>query len=147
MLRTLGFETRHSKPKVSLKTLVEEGVQEIVVEGRLVDYGTGMHQQNITIFKVMANSVTIVLNQVQNQVFAVPTTGHKNTDLEEESRFWFQRCPKREVLFQEQVVQQGDKRIRRWMVFRWNPDLTVFEGIGIDQPEEMPASDLCGSRP
>ncbi len=152
---TVPIFAKHWEPEISFRQLVSAGESEIVVRNRPTDIGTGMLQRNMTIFKLLDGSLRVILDEVEKQTFAIPTTRNgqpANTAQTQESEFWLIDSEPGEQsikdIVEKQVIRDHETQLVRWRLFLWRPELEVFQAVGTDgNPGEGKAGTIKLTRP
>jgi hypothetical protein len=135
-LPTISLSSHYAEPKVRFESLVESGVQEIIVSGLWVDWGTGIQQQNLTIFKLLDGKMRVIFDQPENLHNGASPSVYEEY---QESAFKFVRKSDKggmPVSIQERRVETKGKR--SFVVFRefiWDPHLQEFRMLGSDHQD------------
>lgn len=134
---SLPLFAKYSPPQVSFVQLVNKNEHEIMVRNHTVDYGTGILQKNLTIFKFVDQKLRVIFDQPERLVFAIPTTRNgkpDNTDQAQESSFWFVDSSGTGIrqIVEKQVIRDHKLTILRWRIFSWSSELQVFQGSSTD---------------
>jgi len=131
---TQPFWSQDHEPKVNLESLVEEGTKEIVVDGYLVDKGTGIYQTNYAVLKLLQDKLRVVLDEPLRVTYAVaPATSEKQS---QESSFRITRMEANNkpstsfrCILEEQVLKNGKFGMTRRWLHIWIPEKQIFEAI------------------
>lgn len=147
---TVPFLAIRWEPEILFLELIRSGESEVIIRNRPTDTGTGMLQRNVTILKLIDGRLRVILDEVERQVFAIPTTRNgesANTEQSQDSEFWLVESEPWETsirqIVEKQLIRDHRTQIVRWRLFIWKPELQVFEPIGTDgNPREGKASTL-----
>lgn len=125
---TLGLFAKHWLPDVEVSPLVEPGIAQIIIRGRIVVYGTGEVQKNFTVFRIQDGEFIVVLDEVMSSHFEIPS--HQQTVLKhsEKAEFHLVRKKLPAVVCSIRTLSNGSRTFINRRVFRWNDMLGRFEG-------------------
>ncbi len=136
---TLPLWSKHSEPNIYFKSLIEPGIDEIVVRDLTVDSGTGIYQTNMRIFRLDRGRLEIVFDEPERVTFWVPTgngtSPSYNTEQAEDNQFSFvdveQGEPSASVkqVLEKRVIRDHKTTIVEWWVYFWSPEIGRFVGV------------------
>ena len=125
---TIPLWSRNEVPNIRFESLLSPGVNEIVVRNNETDYGTGILQTNMTIWKVDNRALRVIFDEPTSVKFKIPIGkgSLENSDQTEESQFTFVR-PRAEEntptsakqILQKQTIHIRGVTVTRWWLYRW----------------------------
>jgi hypothetical protein len=117
------------QPSITFKDLLGTGEEEIIVNGELVDHGTGIEQKNTTIFKLIREHVETVFDAPESIHIEEPGPT-KLYSFRQASVFRFVPNPdsngKEQMIDEKQTLMQQGKMIIRLRACTWSVDLERF---------------------
>jgi hypothetical protein len=135
-VQTIALNAKYSVPEVSFPTLLDATEHQIVVRNHVVDYGTGILQNNVTIFKLIEARLEVIFDEIEKLIFEIPIRHNgkpTNTEQYQESEFTFieadpgQGVAKR--ILEKQTIRDHQTTITRWRLFSWVPHLRKFRAF------------------
>jgi hypothetical protein len=134
---TVSVWTKYSAPTYRIDSLTSPGESEIVVSDHTVDSGTGILQRNLTIFKIVGDSIRVVFDQPEVLNVSVPAkiNGNPvNTSDEESSTFDFVKSeafvPGLKSIFETRVLNVAGHSTTVYRKYLWTPALSMFRMYG-----------------
>jgi hypothetical protein len=138
---TIALWTHYSLPKYRIESLTTQGESEIVVSGQTVDAGTGILQRNLTIIKIVDNSLRVVFDEPEWLNMSIPATIEgklTNTSDEETSTFTFVNSepgvPGLKTILETRVLRVRGRTITIYRSYVWRPALSIFRMLGAGPP-------------
>lgn len=130
-LQTISLWSKDKTPQVTFESLIVAGEKDIVASNYETDYGSGILQTNITIWRLHDNRLHVILDEPTKVNFAIPAgpTAFENTEQSEDSTFLFQpdvNGTAKTKILQKQIIRQNGARIIRWWQFTWDPSMNRF---------------------
>jgi len=117
------------QPKVTFPDLLGSGDHEIVVSGQLVDHGTGVDQNNMTIFKLIGDRLQVVFDAPESVHFEQGSS-HGLYSVEQRSVFRFVADSESHnnelMILEKQKLTHAGKTIVRYRGWTWSPELQRF---------------------
>jgi len=117
------------QPTVTFPDLLGSGEHEIVVGGQLVDHGTGVDQNNMTIFKLIGDQLQVVFDAPESVHFE-QGSAKGLFSVEQHSVFRFVQNPeskgKEQMISEVQRLTVGGKTTTRYRNWTWDPALQRF---------------------
>lgn len=135
LVRTIPLFTKYNVPQISFPALVDADEHEIMIHNETVDYGTGIFQKDLVIWKYIDGGLQVVFDEVESLTFAVPTgiRERPNTDQAQKSVFTVVAAEPQEGgykdILEKQTVRDHGTTIVRWRAFGWTPWLQRFQGV------------------
>jgi hypothetical protein len=154
--RVITLWAKFDYPTIRIDSLVNVGEQEIIASKVLVDEGTGLYQENMTIFKFQRGKLEVVFDQPES--LSVGTMIHEKdnptrfNDIET-SVFKFSKFPggsggmwgemyieeTRNIMVEKESGIVGNeyhtkKSVKVYRRFDWDPQLEIFRMIEEAQP-------------
>jgi hypothetical protein len=138
---TFPMSTKYGSPKYRVRSLIRPGESEIVISGQTVDSGSGIRQRNLTILKLVGDSMRVVFDQPESLNHSIPAVidGEKtNTSDVQASVFFFVNSDPG-VPGRKNIVESREQHVRGHAVtlyrkYVWNPDLSIFRMYGEGPP-------------
>lgn len=132
-IQTVAVWTKYASPRVSFESLVSPGTKEMIVRNNAIDYGTGIQQVNMTIWKLYPSGLQVIFDEPSRVVFAIPISGTENSEQSEESQFVFVppsqggvRTSVKQIL-QKQTIHDHRDSFTRWWLYIWIPEMHRFQ--------------------
>jgi hypothetical protein len=134
---TVSLWSKDSEPEISLESLVEEGTKEVVVRHCATDYGTGVSQTSMMIFKLFRTGMHLIFNQPERVTYAVPAGPKLSQSIEQSQQSDFEfiapsadepRSSEKQIL-EKQVVQDRNATITRRWLYIWVPEIKSFQAV------------------
>ncbi|HMD83467.1 MAG TPA: hypothetical protein VKO18_02060 [Terriglobia bacterium] len=139
---TVPVWTKYSSPKYRIESLTTPGESEIIVSGQTVDSGTGILQRNLTILKIVGDSIRIIFDQPEEINLSVPVKvrGERtNTREEESSAFSFVNSepfmPGLKGIQETRVLRIAGQLITIHRKYVWTPSISMFRMYGTGPPD------------
>ncbi len=122
----------YNEPSFELKALISSGEQEVIVRDHDVDWGTGIQQWNMTIYKLVGEGMQIVFDQpVYSHFFQ--SNGDKVWEDFQRSRFSFVNGNNTAGVTSIRETRTETVGTRKMTVYRsyvWEPSAGVFRMLG-----------------
>jgi hypothetical protein len=135
-VQTVSIWSKNKTPRVTFENLITSDEKEVVVQDYETDYGSGISQTNITIWKLFRSGLQIVFDEPSHVIFSVPINKKEseNTDQSEDSEFSFVstgaakgESPSRKEIVQKQVIRDHQTKITRSWLYVWAPEIQRFQ--------------------
>jgi len=138
---TFPLPTKHSSPRYRVLSLINRDESEIVISGQTVDAGTGIMQRNVTILKLVGDSMRVIFDQPESLNLFIPA-GKKgkgtNTSELQESLFFFVNTeagvPGRKCIIESRMEQVPGQTLTLQRKYVWDPALSIFRMYGEGPP-------------
>jgi hypothetical protein len=140
VMNPIRLSTHYTEPKYKVMNLIEDGEYEIVVTNQTVDWGTGINQRNMTIYKVIGNEVRVVFDAPESMHLAIPDNRvpiTNNYQEDQKALFTFVNDSNgfsKLYIAEKRVESVGNKTYTVYRNYRWSPDLRQFRMVGSSQP-------------
>lgn len=135
-IQTISLWSKDRIPRITFEKLVNSNESEIVAQDYETDYGTGILQTDMTIWKLCQNGLQVIFDEPMHVAFSISKgkNGMENTDQNENSVFTFvdgelelaDRVSDRQIL-QQQVILDHQAKIVRWWKYSWVPESGRFQ--------------------
>ena len=133
---TLPLFAKTQMPVVQFEEMISKGSHEIIVRDSQEDYGTGIQQLDVVIFKMIGQEMRVVFNEPSKVVFSVPLNDKTNSDQEETATFDFvdvksndESATALKEIQSKQVISDHKTNITRYWKYVWVPELRIFEKV------------------
>jgi len=138
---TVPLPTKHSSPRYRVLSLINRGESEIVISGQTVDAGNGITQRNVTILKLVGDSMRVVFDQPESLNLSLPAGKEgkgTNTGELQQSLFFFVNTepgvPGRKCIIESRTEQARGQSLTLHRKYVWDPDLSIFRMYGEGPP-------------
>lgn len=135
-LPPIAVLAHYDEPRIRLLSLIERGVQEIEVSGQYVDWGTGIQQQNRTIYKLIDGKMRVVFDEPESLHFGSSPSTY---DEYEKSSFSY---VKREggngmplFIMERRMETKGKRSILVFCEYDWKEELGGYRMVGADHQD------------
>jgi len=135
-VQTIPLWSKNKIPMVSFESLTSSKEQAIVVQNYEADYGSGVSQTSMIIWKPFKGGYQVVFDEPSQVIFSVPIDkkGFENTDQSEDSEFTFVKgvvtrgeSANFKYILQKQVIRDHQTIMTRWWRFLWVPEMNRFQ--------------------
>lgn len=125
------------QPEVKFLELTEPGVQDLMVQHQVVDWGTGVEQKNITLYKWIEDRFAVILDQPEVVHLSVLITDKRgvrgNYQIDQQSTFEVapgegQGAKKLVEHLSIKMKASALSHVRNWI---WNPEIRRFRSFEI----------------
>jgi hypothetical protein len=120
-------------PRYRVASLISPGEQEIVVSNQMVDEGTGILQNNMTIYKVIENEIKVIFDAPEYLHIAEP---HFTDD--QISKYFIQadnlKASGPKYIDEERVERINGRRFTSYRRYVWENELQTFRMEGSTPP-------------
>jgi hypothetical protein len=109
-----------------------------MIEGQIVDRGTGFWQKNVTIYKLHGAHVEVILDEPMEVKFHVPIGGlakDRLLEVTQTSTFIIKNNSEAKIngaekdIFETRIVRSGTRIIKRGRTWKWQPGLFRYRSF------------------